>query len=124
MAPELWLFAAARGNRTLQDLILPVAGTVLAVAVLVWLCLRVRAWFHEDDGPADSAHEMLAQYRDLQRQGVLTDEEFRSIKRRLAGEIVRPSGSGSPAAVPPATGVGQAEQSAGNQAAQQEPHVP
>jgi hypothetical protein len=88
------LIAVGRNPSALKELIWPIAGTVLAVAFLVWLFLRVRAWFHEDEGPADSAHEMLGQYREMQRQGVLTDEEFRFIKRRLAAEIASAPGSG------------------------------
>ncbi|HVV99926.1 MAG TPA: hypothetical protein VHB77_06285 [Planctomycetaceae bacterium] len=58
--------------------------TVVALTVLIWAGLRIRAWFHEESGPAEAMHEMLVQYRELQREGKLTEEEYRSIKRRLA----------------------------------------
>ena len=58
--------------------------TVVALTVLIWAGLRIRAWFHEETGPAEALHEMLVQYRELHREGKLTEEEYRSIKRRLA----------------------------------------
>jgi len=61
-------------------------GCALAgIIVLVWLIVRIRLWFREDEGPAADAHEMLLQFRDLHRRGDLSEEEFRSIKSRLLG---------------------------------------
>jgi hypothetical protein len=76
------LLANSRGD--LRELGLWVAVTAVTLAVLIWAGLRIRAWFRDESGPAESHHEMLVQYRELQREGKLTEEEYRSIKRRLA----------------------------------------
>lgn len=60
---------------------------VLLVALLVWSAFKLRSWYREDTGPADDRHELLVLFKDIQRQGDLTDEEYRSIKGRLAGEV-------------------------------------
>ena len=60
-------------------------GALAGIIVLVWLIVRMRLWFREDEGPAADVNEMLLQFRDLHRQGDLSDEEFRSIKSRLLG---------------------------------------
>ena len=41
----------------------------------------------ENDDPTVSDHELLAQYREMQRQGELSDEEFRLIKGQLAARM-------------------------------------
>jgi hypothetical protein len=74
----------AKSLGDLRELGLWVAVTAGALTVLIWGGLRIRAWFHEESGPAESMHEMLVQYRELQREGKLSEEEYRSIKRRLA----------------------------------------
>ena len=79
------LLASSRGD--LRELGLWVAVTAVALTVLIWGGLRIRAWFHEQTGPAEPLHEMLVQYRELQREGKLTEEEYRSIKRRLASGL-------------------------------------
>ena len=56
---------------------------VVSVVVLVWLIVRIRTRFREDEDLTACDHEMLLQFRDLRRQGDLTEEEFRSIKNRL-----------------------------------------
>ncbi len=56
---------------------------VLSVSILFWLIIRVRSWFREDDDVDEMNHEMLLQFRDLRRQGELSDEEYRSIKGQL-----------------------------------------
>jgi len=73
--------------RELSRLFWPVVGVIGALGVLAWAIVRIRAWLHEDSDPAASAHEMLAHYREMQRQGDLTEEEFRSIRSRLASQI-------------------------------------
>jgi hypothetical protein len=70
----------------------PLAGTGLAIVVLAIAVYALRSWFRDGEDPAASAHEMLAQYRELQRQGDLSDEEYRLIKSRLAS---RTGGSSS-----------------------------
>lgn len=57
------------------------------LGAICWLVFRVRAYWRDDaDGDA-SPHEMLAQFRESCREGVLTEEEYRLIKGRLVRGI-------------------------------------
>jgi len=58
--------------------------TLLAVAVLVWLILRIRTWFIDSDDSDEPLQEMLTQFRQLKREGELSDEEYRLISQRLS----------------------------------------
>jgi len=64
-------------------------GLVIALGVLVWLIFRIRAWFREGDDPTDDLNELLAHAREMERQGELTEEEFRSIKGRVSKGLDR-----------------------------------
>jgi hypothetical protein len=69
-------------------------GIVLfAIGLLIWASLKVRSWFFDSDESEAPAEEMITQFRQLKRQGELSDEEFRLISQRLSG-----------ASSPPATG--------------------
>lgn len=59
--------------------------------VAVWSMFRLRAWFREDDGRADGNLEMLTQFRDLHRQGDLSEDEYRLIKSRLVRQQASPT---------------------------------
>ena len=78
------------------------AGAIVVVVVLICVIFRVRSWFREDEGPAAWSHEMLLQFRDLHREGDLTDTEFRSIKSRLLNEeeVSRKANTGTRQAQP------------------------
>lgn len=65
----------------------PYAATIGLFGFLVWSALKFRAWYHNDSGLAADEDEMLLQFRNLQRRGDLTAEEFRSIKGRLVDEF-------------------------------------
>lgn len=69
--------------RILQATLLEWLILLVAVTLLLWGIVRIRVWFREDEDPAARPHEMLAQFRELQRQGDLTEEEFRLIKGRI-----------------------------------------
>ena len=56
---------------------------VLVGSIGVWSVFRLRAWFREDDGRADDHLEMLTQFRDLHRQGGISEDEYRLIKSQL-----------------------------------------
>ena len=56
---------------------------VLVGSIGVWALFRLRAWFREDDGRADDHMEMLTQFRDLHRQGGISEDEYRLIKSQL-----------------------------------------
>ncbi len=56
------------------------AGVVAAVAVYVLAKIRGQAAQQEP-----SASDLLAKFREMNEDGVLADEEFRTIKSKLAG---------------------------------------
>ena len=57
---------------------------VLGIFAATWLIILIRAYFREDADDAEETLEMLTQFRDLHRQGGLSDDEFRLIRSRLA----------------------------------------
>ena len=59
------------------------AIALLVACVGVWSIFQMRAWFREDSGRADDNLKMLTQFRDLHRQGGLSEDEYRLIKGRL-----------------------------------------
>ncbi len=84
----MWVVAAVRGAKS-QHLLLKAVpwliGVLFALVVLGWLILKLREWFNEDDGPAADPEMMLTQFREMQGEGDLSDEEYRLIKRKLVG---------------------------------------
>ena len=67
-----------------EGLVVWVAVLAIALAVAYYVIGKTRA------GPAQrepQASEMLSKFRDLHSQGVLSDEEFRTIKTMLTGEL-------------------------------------
>ncbi len=72
--------------RVLGNAALTNGVTLLLVGLLIWSAFKFRAWYREDTGPADDPHELLLLFKDIRRQGDLTDEEYRSIRGRLSGE--------------------------------------
>ena len=59
-----------------------IAAAVLAglLAVAVYVVGKVRAWAVQKEPPAS---ELLTKFREMHSQGVLSDEEFRTIKTTL-----------------------------------------
>ncbi len=83
------MFAAKSPEALLMDRLYVYAMTglaVLAIAVLVWLILRIRSWFFDSDDSDVPLEEMLTQFRQLKREGELTAEEYRLISQRLSGQ--------------------------------------
>ncbi len=66
-----------------QGTLLNLAVLAVAITVLIWLIFRIRMLFREDKDPTAFRNEMLLQFRDLHRQGDLSEEEYRSIKGQL-----------------------------------------
>jgi uncharacterized membrane protein len=62
-------------------------GLVVAILVLAWLIVKIRSWLTGDDDPAEGDHELLVSIRELNREGDLTDDEYRSIKSRLVERL-------------------------------------
>ena len=71
----------------LTQTLIPLIATVGALGVLAVVIYLIRSWLRENDGPAASDHELLGEYREMNRRGELSDEEFRIIKGRMASRI-------------------------------------
>ncbi len=61
-------------------------GAVVACFLGSLLVLKIRNWYHDGDGPADSKDQFLQRLRDSHREGQISDEEYRSIKSRFFSE--------------------------------------
>ena len=66
------------------QLVLLVAALAAILAVGYYLISKVRG-SGEDSNP--SVSDVLASFRDLQEQGELSDDEFRSIKTQLSSKL-------------------------------------
>ncbi len=62
-------------------------GLCVALLILAGVVYRLRSWWREDAGRAADSNELLTQFRELRREGDLTEEEFRSIRSRLAANV-------------------------------------
>ncbi len=60
---------------------------LVGLVVLVRLVMRIRASLREDDDPSIVDHQMLVEITELQRQGEITEGEYRSIKSRLVDRL-------------------------------------
>src|SRR5262249_29294053 len=89
--PKQWHMPTA--SHALRAALIPILSTVAGIGVLAIAIYYIRSWLRDNDGPAASLHELLADYRDLHRRGELSDEEFRSIKGRMAPSIKGMSGT-------------------------------
>lgn len=69
-------------------------ATILIIAAIVWSIFRIRAWYRDDVDADESDHQLLMQMLELRREGDLSEEEFRSIKQRLAVRIRSTSPAG------------------------------
>lgn len=56
---------------------------VLLVSFLIWLIVWIVGCFRENEDRHVDASELLLQFSEMRREGDLTDDEFRSIKKRL-----------------------------------------
>ncbi len=83
MNPEtsIWWKLLEGSPREWAELLAGLAVVLLAI----WAVNRMRTWFREDMGPTERNRELFLQMRELHRRGELTDDEFRSIRKRLLG---------------------------------------
>ena len=58
-------------------------GGLAGVLVLIWMIFKIVGVTREHEDPAEVREAMLSQIGELQRQGDLSDEEYRSIKNQL-----------------------------------------
>ncbi|WP_437187277.1 hypothetical protein SH668x_000667 [Planctomicrobium sp. SH668] len=59
-------------------------GLGLAIVIMLIIIRWIRVWYRDGDGSADGSKEILQQMEELNRQGVLSDQEFRSIKGQIS----------------------------------------
>jgi hypothetical protein len=74
-------------NQVLRQLLIPLLSVGAGIGVLALLIYWIRIWLRDNDDSAGSAHELLAEYSEMNRRGELTDEEYRIIKSRMAPRI-------------------------------------
>lgn len=87
------MIAAKRTNDWLELLQLPDFNwwqflfAAACLVVLIWQIARFVSRVHEDVDPAESDQDMLNAISELRREGDLTEDEYRSIKRQLMGRM-------------------------------------
>jgi uncharacterized membrane protein len=64
-------------------------STLLVVlsAILIYAAVRFRGEALKDEQPAPLANELMSKIRELHSRGEVTDEEFRTIKTKLATRL-------------------------------------
>ena len=67
----------------LRETYLQWIALIFAISLLIWGAVRIRTYFLEESDTTDDNHLLLNQFRDLQTQGELTDEEYRKLKSRM-----------------------------------------
>lgn len=60
----------------------------IGVFVLIWVTLRVKAWFRDDTARDENPVHLLSELEEMRGEDGLTEEEFRLIKSRLAKAVV------------------------------------
>ncbi len=58
-----------------------------SLIVVIWVIVRLVSRANEDVDPAEADREMLQALNDLRREGDLTDDEFRLIKRQITNRL-------------------------------------
>lgn len=56
---------------------------MVIVSFMIWLIVRIVGHFRENEDRHVDANELLIQFSEMRREGDLTDDEFRFIKKRL-----------------------------------------
>jgi hypothetical protein len=81
------LFSAPdRVSTIVRESALSYCLTALCLIVLIWAALKFRSWYQGDSDPEADRAELLLQFKDLERRGELTDQEFRSIHGQLVDD--------------------------------------
>lgn len=70
------------------------SGGVL-VGIVVLIAMKLRSWYRKDSDDAGDRDRMLLQFHELKRQGGLTEDEYRSIRGRLAAKPATSSPNGT-----------------------------
>ena len=85
-----WLLAFGPGGRGLGETAwvwIAIFGVAFAIGLLLWGCLKIRDWYRDDAGHADDPAMFLTSLRESTRRGDVSDDEYRSIQRRLQGSL-------------------------------------
>jgi hypothetical protein len=86
-------------NMLLRQALIPLLSVVAGIGVLAILIYWIRVWVRDNEDSAGSTLELLSEYRELNRRGELTDEEYRIIKSRMVpqiGKTATVTGAGTP----------------------------
>lgn len=75
-----------RVSAIIRDSAVSCCLTVACLIVLIWAALKFRSWYQGGSDPAADRAELLLDFKDLQRRGELTDQEFRSIQGQLVDD--------------------------------------
>ncbi len=65
------------------------------VGIVVLIAMKLRAWYREDSDDEGVRDRMLLEMHELKRQGGLTEDEYRSIRGRLAAKPAASSSNGT-----------------------------
>lgn len=61
-------------------------GLGIAISLLIWGALRIRAHFRDESDASGDNHLLLSQFRELRSKGELSEEEFRKLKSQVVAE--------------------------------------
>lgn len=78
-------------SRVLEASLWHLAGLVVLLILLVVIVVSIKGWLRDDDDLANADQEMLREIAELQRRGALSEEEYRSIKGRIAERLNLPA---------------------------------
>jgi uncharacterized membrane protein len=67
-------------------LVLLISATAILVAIGLYVAGRLRAGYADESA---GASDLLTNFREMHSKGVLSDEEFRTIKTHLTGRLRR-----------------------------------
>lgn len=86
---DFLLLAQRRRYDPLQSLSswVPLLIAAVVLILLIWAILHFLSKMNDDVDPADADRQMLQALRDLRREGDLSDDEFRSIRGKLATRL-------------------------------------
>ncbi|MFK7778470.1 MAG: hypothetical protein QM501_10235 [Gimesia sp.] len=56
---------------------------IIFISFMIWLIVRIVGYFRENEDRHVDSNELLIQFSEMRREGNLTDDEFRFIKKRL-----------------------------------------
>lgn len=62
-------------------------GLAVALVCLGWAVVWLRSKLYDNSDPSVSGGSLMEEYREMVRQGELSEEEFRLIKSRLGGRV-------------------------------------